>query len=310
VKLTLAKKGKVKFKLMETIGSGAQGTVYRAKNGIEQYALKVYNHEDPYSVSAQRRARLVSKLIHSPQTGALSRAWSVDNGQDDEQNPVMLYRLFPNRAIEDYYNAYQRPKQFRIRERLAVGLLAGVVEIHRNHVVHADLAPINVLYSPRGEVAIIDFDGAGYFPRDRTEGHKEPIVKGHIEFPGWVAPHEVSSGHATFGTDIWWTGSILMKVLSNFTPFFFLKVADDSAIKELNDLVPEVTEWPPSYKSIRQHSQYQPNLTPAILDKVRKVLNMTIATKTLGDIFMHHESPDQRPSAIKLWSSFRGRVFR
>jgi len=47
MKLHLAKKGKIKIKILDTIGSGAQGTVYLAKNGVEQYALKVYNQDDP-----------------------------------------------------------------------------------------------------------------------------------------------------------------------------------------------------------------------------------------------------------------------
>jgi hypothetical protein len=47
-----------------------------------------------------------------------------------------------------------------------------------------------------------------------------------------------------------------------------------------------------------------------MLDKVRRILNNTITTAILGDIFRAYLDIDQRPAAVTVWSAFRSRVFR
>jgi serine/threonine protein kinase len=296
---------------VRTIGQGAQGTVHEVKINSKRYALKIYNRWDSHSVSAQRRARKIGKIIIKPKTGALKRSWMTDNGEDGEGNPVMLYKLFPYPPIEDYFNQYQIPTKLRIRERIGVGLTAGIVEIHRYGITHADLAPINVLYSAAGEVAIIDFDGAGYNPTKPGSTALDPIVQGHVQFPNWVAPYEIMKGKASPKTDVWWLGGILMKVLTNYSPFFFLKYADENSLKELYALLGNKRmEWPPRYDLIRHHSKLQPNLTPKVIKRIRKVLNNTITTAVLGDIFRSYDEIDRRPSSVEVWSALRSRVFR
>ncbi len=303
--------GKRQGTIISTLGQGAQGIVHEVKINSRRYALKIYNKSDNYSVSAQRRARKIGEVIHKPKTGALSRAWMVDNGEDETGNPVMLHKLFAHPPIEDYFSSYQPSNKLRIRERIAVGLTAGIVEIHRNGITHADLAPINVLYSKSGEVAIIDFDGAGYFPRNK-DIKLDPIVHGHVQFPNWVTPYETLKGTAKLKTDVWWLGGIIMKILTGYSPFFFLKYADDDTLKELLELIYDngIYRWPPRYESIHSFRNLQPNLTPGILNKICKVINNTIASAVLGKIFSAYFHTAKRPSSIDVWSSFRSRVFR
>ncbi|MDH5402212.1 MAG: protein kinase [Candidatus Heimdallarchaeota archaeon] len=303
--------GKVDATIISTLGQGAQGTVHEVLIEHKKYALKIYDKTQSHSYSAQRRSRKIGEIISNPQVGALKRTWMLDNGEEDNGNPVMLHRLFKNPAIEDYYTSYIPPKSLRVREKIAIGLTAGIVEIHRNNIVHADLAPINVLYTQNGEVAIIDFDGAGYYPPDKTINSLEPIVKGHVQFPNWVVPPEIKKDVSGFGTDIWWLASIIMKVLTGYSPFFFLKIADDKSMRELLELIPDTNfSWPPNYEDIRNHSKIQTTLSKSVLERVRKVLNTTIATATLGEVFINYTNINHRPNSIKIWSSFRSRCFK
>ncbi|MHA2401922.1 MAG: protein kinase domain-containing protein [Candidatus Kariarchaeaceae archaeon] len=298
-------------RIVSTIGQGAQGTVLEVKIENKRYALKVYNKEDANSVSAQRRARKIGRVIVKPKTGALNRAWMVDNGEDSNGNPVMLYKLFSNPPIEDYFSSYKPSPKLRIRERIAYGLTAGIVEIHRHGIVHADLAPINVLHSRAGEVAIIDFDGAGYSPTNSKSTHLKPIVQGHVQFPNWVSPNETIDGMSTEKTDVWWLGGLIMKILTGYSPFFFLKFADKPNLTELYSLLgDERREWPPNFQLIKNHSKIQPNLNSRVLDKTRQILNTTITTAVLGDVFRNYNVPAKRPSSVMIWSAFRSRVFR
>lgn len=309
IRLKLAKNGEGLFKAVSMLGQGAQGTVYQGKLMGKLYAVKIYNGEDKNSVEAQRRARKIGEIIPKPRTGALLRTWMVDNGTDREGNPVMVFQLFDNPPLEDYYNSYRPPKDLRGRERIAIGLTAGLVEIHSNNIVHSDLAPLNILYSKRGEVAIIDFDGAGYYPKNGKM--LPPIVQGHVQFPDWPVPQEIKSNNLNYGSDVWWLGSLIIKALTGYTPFFFLKVADHNSINELLDLLGnEQDVWPPRFEILSKHSKVQPNLSKTQLDKVRMILNQTIATSILAKIFANYHNPEMRPNAKQIWASFRPRCFR
>ncbi len=295
--------------MIQSLGQGAQGTVYEVRALGDTYALKVYNQLDSNSVQAQRRARKIGNIISKPKTGALSRAWMVDNGSDNEGNPIMLYRLFKHRTFEDYYQGYSPPKRLKNRERIAIGLSAGLVEIHSNSIIHSDLAPLNILYSNVGRVAIIDFDGSGYSPERKKK--LQPIVQGHIQFPDWPIPPEVVNNEITFSSDIWWLASLIMKALTGYSPFFFLSVADHKSILELLEIQENgLGIWPPEFEVVSKHSKVQPNLNKSILDKVRQVMNHTIATATIGQVFMNYEDQEKRPTAKQVWSSFRSRCFR
>jgi serine/threonine protein kinase len=306
----LAKSGKAHFKILDSLGQGAQGEVFKVSDRKDRlFAVKRYDKTNDDSVQAQRRARKVGEILPQPQTGSLKRAWMLDNGYDSNDNPIMLYRLFNETPLENYHTKYIPSNSLQHREKIALGITAGIVEIHRKGIIHADLAPINILTAADGRVAIIDFDGAGYVNANGSS--LAPIVAGHPHFPGWVSPREIIKEKATFKTDIWWLGSLIMKSLTGYNPFFFLKVVDESSINELYELIGDTRiEWPPPYGKIKSHSKLQAKLTETVLDNTRKVLNNTITTAVLGDIFRGYYNQNSRPKATEVWSAFRGRCFR
>ncbi len=99
-------------------------------------------------------------------------------------------------------------------EARAIGLqlCAGLAEAHRNHVVHGDLKPQNVLLSraPDGAVraVLMDFGLA-----------RGPNQRGALGgTPGYMAPELLAGGNASVASDLYALGVILHELVSGLRP--------------------------------------------------------------------------------------------
>ncbi|MEW2352952.1 serine/threonine-protein kinase [Spirillospora sp. NPDC029432] len=97
--------------------------------------------------------------------------------------------------------------------RLAAGLAAALVEIHRAGLVHRDLKPSNVLLAADGP-KVIDFGVARAAGGD-GEG-RTGVLAGT---PGYMSPEQADEGSATAAGDVFSLGSVLVYACTGRGPF-------------------------------------------------------------------------------------------
>ncbi|MDL4775228.1 WD40 repeat domain-containing serine/threonine protein kinase [Actinomadura xylanilytica] len=98
--------------------------------------------------------------------------------------------------------------------RLAAGLAAALVEIHRAGLVHRDLKPSNVLLAADGP-KVIDFGVARAAEGDGGEG-QTGVLAGT---PGYMSPEQAEEGSATAAGDVFSLGSVLVYACTGRGPF-------------------------------------------------------------------------------------------
>ncbi|KAF4689488.1 hypothetical protein FOZ63_004376 [Perkinsus olseni] len=216
---------KSNYKIVQEIGKGASGRVYKVDNKIEggTFALKVVEKNDKMNDEESMGIEIdcLKKMKH--------------------KNLVNLHELFETNQciwlVMEYMQGGQIADLFaesdHFSEQLAARaikqVLAGVHYIHSMGVVHRDLKLENLLLSEksqRAEVKIADF-GLSYVLGKRFEVRDSMKLKNCTEIhepfcgtPLCMAP-EVARKRAQYGpqADMWSVGCVLYELLSGLEPF-------------------------------------------------------------------------------------------
>ncbi|MBN8481721.1 MAG: serine/threonine protein kinase [Xanthomonadales bacterium] len=201
------------FRLVEFIGSGGQGTVYRAERVDGDFAqvvavklLRRGLHEAQEHRRFRRERDILARLDH-PGVARL-----IDGGVSDEGIPYLIMELVDGEPIDRWcdHHAATRGQRLALFERLCLI----VADAHRALVVHRDLKPSNVMVNAAGEVKVLDFGIARLL--DEDDAHARTVVP--MLTPGYGAPEQASAGAITLATDVYALGVLLRQLLTGQVP--------------------------------------------------------------------------------------------
>src|SRR5262245_47936060 len=167
------------YELIDEIGHGGMGVVYRARDTIldRDVAVKLLAERYPADSSAAQRflgeARITGQLQH-PGIPAVHQVGTLADGR-----PFLAMKLIRGRTLDDLLK--DRPDPGADRGRLLAAFAAicqAVGYAHAHRVVHRDLKPSNVMVGAFGEVQVMDWGlakvlGAGPAPAAGAGGAEE-----------------------------------------------------------------------------------------------------------------------------------------
>lgn len=200
------------FRLLERLGIGGMGTVYRAEriNDVPQVvAVKILRDELSAASSSRflREARLLARLEHP------SIARLIDVGVQEGEGWIAM-EFVRGKPITDFC----RTLAIAARVEILLAVADAVATAHRMLVVHRDIKPSNVLVTEDGTPKLIDFGiasalgpvGAG---RELTADVRSLFT------PHYAAPEQVRGEAVTVATDVFGLGALAYHVLSGIEPF-------------------------------------------------------------------------------------------
>lgn len=152
------KKGK--YELLNKIGSGTYGSVYKAKRNDTFYAVKEVkphkrgDYEFVTSMATLREIKLLRELKHD------NIVRLEDVVIDVAKRKLMLVYEFAkhdlHRAIRQHADRNE-PFSSETIASIMRQLLTGVGYLHENWIIHRDLKPQNILITSSGRVKVADF---------------------------------------------------------------------------------------------------------------------------------------------------------
>ncbi|MDR3360266.1 MAG: serine/threonine protein kinase, partial [Bifidobacteriaceae bacterium] len=199
------------YVLAGVLGSGASGTVYRARDaeGLS-VALKLLHPSVAGDPAARRRlAREVAaqRAIRSPFVAEV-----VDVELDGAEVFIVTELVEGISLSRDIVkNGPWPPSDLA---SLARDLDQALSAVHAAGVVHRDVKPSNVVLNRRGRPTLIDFGIAQEFASDRLTG--TGMVAGT---PGFVSPELLRGGDPTPGSDRWAAAALLLNAATGRQPF-------------------------------------------------------------------------------------------
>ena len=193
-----------RFTLVERIGTGGQGEVWRARDETreEDIALKVLHPEvarSPESWESLRHEYSVAQRLGHP--GIVEIAEPV-RGDDATVLPMTL-------ATGDLR---------RLRGETYTRIVPALLEIaraldyaHSRGVVHRDLKPSNVLIDAEGHINVSDFGMASLDGEVPNRGIGSPFS---------ASPQQIEGEPPTPADDVYGLGALAYELLSGYPPFY------------------------------------------------------------------------------------------
>lgn len=200
------------YELLEQIGQGGMGIVYRARQrGLDrEVAIKLQ------SAGRWASEELVESLRREAQHAARLQHPNIVVVHGIGERAGLVYyamQLVRGQSLSQQIDA-QGPMPPRDAARLLRTVAEAVDYAHGLGVLHLDIKPGNVLIDVDGVPRIADFGLA----RTLNQVLEERRVSGT---PGYMAPEQARPGHAALSpaTDVWALGAVLYEMLTGHPPF-------------------------------------------------------------------------------------------
>ena len=240
------------YELLEVIGQGAMGTVYKARqNALDRVvAVKILRPElaakRRYLERLQREAKLTARLDHP------NVVKGIDYGVA-EGRPYFVMEYAEGKTLKDLLRERGR---FSEREAIEIALqVARALEhAYRHGIVHRDVKPGNVILAPEGEAKLTDL-GLARRPGDPTVTH----LGATMGTPQYISPEQARNPSGVdVRSDIYSLGATLYHLVTGTPPF---------AGESLADLLTKVL-----FEKAEAASAREPSVSPGFSLVLRKML--------------------------------------
>jgi len=228
-----------RYEIDSLIGQGGMSFVYRAtdKKMGRAVAIKVlkeeYCEDQDFIRKFQNEAQAAAKLNH-PNIVAVYDI--IDNHEDRLHYIVM--ELVEGITLKTYI---QKRGRMDSKEAIAIAIqvVGGIEQAHKNGIVHRDIKPQNMIISSDGTVKVADFGIA----RAATQQTVNTTVMGSVHY---ISPEQARSGQADERSDIYSFGCTLYEMLTGKVPYdgstsvavVFAHL--ENQIPRVRDVVPDV----------------------------------------------------------------------
>ncbi|MEU1106668.1 serine/threonine-protein kinase [Streptomyces tibetensis] len=226
-----------RYRLIERIGSGGTGTVWRALDELAQREVAVRQPRLPGGPEDEshrraahrlhREARAAARVGH-PAAVTIHDVVVEPEQRDERPGPVgpdeldaaealdgmpwIVMELVHGESLRDRLR--RGPVDVPEAARIGLAVLGALRAAHSVGIVHRDVKPANVLLGPDRRVVVTDF-GIGH-------GQGEDPRTGSGEFAGspeFVAPERMSDRMAGPACDLWSLGALLYAAVEGSSPF-------------------------------------------------------------------------------------------
>lgn len=210
------------YKILEKIGSGGQGTVYKALDSKlnRQAVIKVLPPELTNKTANfkrfEREAQLCSQLDHP-------NICTIYDFQDANGIFYIAMQYVEGKNVRQLVNG--RPLELQTALSIAIQVTDALAYAHSKNIIHRDVKAGNVMVTSSGQVKILDFGLAKLLEdeyADEARGHdRTEITELGIPYgtATYAAPEQARGERADERSDIFSTGVLIYEMLTGIWAF-------------------------------------------------------------------------------------------
>ena len=203
-----------RYEVIKTLGKGAMGIVYKARDPLLDRIVAVKTIGSPRGVGRrvrnaylerfEREAKAAAKMQHP----AIVTIFDVglDNGA-----PFMVLEYLPGETLADRLDRVRMPLGRAVETALDLASALGFA--HKERIVHRDMKPANVLHAGEDRWKLADFGIARLPDSDLTQ------VGIFMGTPGYSPAEAIREGRYTAQADVFAWGAVLYELLSGYIPY-------------------------------------------------------------------------------------------
>ncbi|MEU3506847.1 serine/threonine-protein kinase [Streptomyces longwoodensis] len=220
-----------RYRLLERIGSGGMGTVWRAHDELVDREVAVKEPRLPGEPGDESHRRAAHRLYREARAAARvdhPSAVSIHDVVAEEADgegadpvvgaagldvlPWIVMELVRGESLQELLR--RGPLAPPEAARIGLAVLGALRAAHAVGIVHRDVKPANVLLGGHGRVVLTDFGIAHVQGEDSLTATGEFV--GSLEF---VAPERMSGRIAGPPSDLWSLGVLLYAAVEGWSPF-------------------------------------------------------------------------------------------
>jgi eukaryotic-like serine/threonine-protein kinase len=207
------------YRILEKIGAGGQGTVYKATDTKLGRAVVIKVLPPELTVKEanlkrfEREARLASALDHP-------NICTIFDLNEIGGVHFIAMQFVEGKNVRELVNG--RPLDLRSALSITVQVADALAAAHGRGIVHRDIKAGNIMVTPTGQVKILDFGLAKLLDSEDLGGiHHTDLTEVGIPYgtATYAAPEQARGERVDARADIFSTGVLLYEMLTGMWPF-------------------------------------------------------------------------------------------
>lgn len=195
-----------KYTILEALGQGGMGTVYRAQDPILGREVAVKTIQDAALKNPKTLQRFYTEARSAGQLSHENITVIHDFGEDDGRLYIVMEMLGGTDLNALIF--YHHPLALDLVFSIAVQICRGLHAAHQRGIIHRDIKPGNIRVLESGRVKIMDFGLARVSSGSLTQTHSR------VGTPQYMAPEQVRGDDIDHRVDIFAFGLILYEMLT------------------------------------------------------------------------------------------------
>ncbi|HEU4730261.1 MAG TPA: serine/threonine-protein kinase [Kofleriaceae bacterium] len=205
-----------RYEVIKTIGKGAMGVVYKARDPLLDRVVAVKTIMSPQSQGRRVRSAFLERFQREAKAAAKMQHPAIvtifDVGVDEDSGaPFMVLEYLPGESLADRLDRVRFPLARSVQ--IALDLASALSFAHRQRIVHRDVKPANVLHAGDNRWKLADFGIARMPDSDLTQ------VGIFMGTPGYSPPEAIREGRYTPQADVFAWGAVFYELLSGRIPY-------------------------------------------------------------------------------------------
>ena len=261
------------YEILEPIGKGGMGEVYRARDGKlgRDVAIKVLPDEfaenEERLARFKREAKVLASLNH-PNIAA------IHGLEESDGTHYLVLELVPGETLAERLSRGPIPVDEAVE--IAMKIVDALEQAHEKGIVHRDLKPANVMLTPDGKVIVLDFGLAKAFEDETVDpdssmsptltrlrqgsggqardGTRMGVILGTAAY---MSPEQAKGKQVDKRTDIFAFGALVYEMLTGKKAF---------PGEDVSDVLASVLKMEPDWKAVPS------DLDPRIHNLLRRCL--------------------------------------
>jgi hypothetical protein len=208
------------YQLLERIGEGGSGQVYRARGPAGTVAIKILGPAAEFDDASHARfAREIAALAQLAHPNLIPL---LDHGIDAELGQYLVLPLLAGTNLRQLAAGHALCPEAAIL--LALPIVDAITALHAAGFVHRDLKPENVIAAPDGTLTVIDL---GLAWREGMTRHTDTGTA--VGSVGYMAPEQIDGRVVDPRADVWALGVMLHEWVAGKRPFQRARANEEAA---------------------------------------------------------------------------------
>jgi non-specific serine/threonine protein kinase/serine/threonine-protein kinase len=295
------------YQVIEQVGEGGMGEVYRAVRADDQYqkqvAIKLVRggFDSRFTLARLRSERQILANLDHPNITRL-----LDGGATEEGQPYLVMEYVEGVPLNEYCDG----RALTVTERLELfrTVCDAVQYAHQNLVIHRDLKPGNILVTAEGAPKLLDFGIAKILDNSADPAAARTLTIVRLLTPEYASPEQLRGETITTASDVYSLGVVLYELLTGHRPYGSAGRRPDEIARAVTETEPEKpsTAISRSEETIDSTGELR-NLTPQTVSRTREGSVEKLRRRLSGDLdnivlMALRKEPQRRYASVEQFS--------